>query len=34
LALSSTAIDTMLRSIDLLRLTVEDLTDDAASRNR
>jgi integrase len=29
LALFSTAIDTMLRSIDLLRLTVEDVTDDA-----
>jgi integrase len=28
LALFSTAIDTMLRSIDLLRLTVEDVTDD------
>jgi hypothetical protein len=28
LALSSTAIDTMLRSIYLLRLTVEDVTDD------
>jgi integrase len=29
LALFSTAIDTMLRSNDLLRLTVEDVTDDA-----
>jgi integrase len=29
LTLVSTAIDTMLRSIDLLRLTVEDVTDDA-----
>jgi hypothetical protein len=29
LVLFSTAIDTMLRSIDLLRLTVEDVTDDA-----
>jgi integrase len=29
LALFSTAIDTMLRSVDLLRLTVEDVTDDA-----
>jgi integrase len=29
LALFSTAIDTMLRSVDVLRLTVEDVTDDA-----
>jgi integrase len=29
LALFSTAIDTMLRSIDLLRLAVEDVNDDA-----
>src|ERR1700757_2747079 len=28
LALFSTVIDTMLRSIDVLRLTVEDVTDD------
>jgi hypothetical protein len=29
LALFSTAIGTMLRSVDVLRLTVEDVTDDA-----
>ena len=29
LALFSTATDTMLRSVDVLRLTVEDVTDDA-----